>query len=222
MSDALIASLQGEINRLNGEVAKLNRESKDRRIGLKGARAEADDLRTKLAAAEADRDGWKTKTEASPGQLQGELDAARAQLRARDHRDAWRDAVADPALGIDGRFTVEQLWALTGYKPEEMDTADPKAVRAFVEGRREAVPAIFAPKGGGAESPASPAPGGAQQPAPKAPLAAGLGADRGGPRTEGAGRLVVRKADLQDPAFALNHARRLAEAQAAGLLSVTD
>jgi hypothetical protein len=236
MSDALIASLQAEINRLNAEVADLRAEAKDHRLGkgkarreleavaareAEAARAHAEEveaLRKQVEDTLAARDALQEKLDTAPDQWRAKLETAEAQLRARDHRDAWARAVG---AELHEKVSVEKLWSEVDYQPE--GEVDPTRIDELVNAAREAAPYLFKPAGAPAQrrqqTPAA-EPRGSQRPAAPVPFDTGLAGGRGGRDTSSAGMYRVRESDLSDPLWMRDNQARLAEARRNGTFQV--
>jgi FtsZ-binding cell division protein ZapB len=137
MSEALIASLQAEIGRLNQKNAELAAEAKDRRIKSKKTTAELDELKAKHAALSTEHDGLKTQAAAAPSEKDRTIAELQGKLLARDHRDAFGSVKEfEGPPGEDGApkkyrlndgVTVDAVFKQTDYKAEGA-TPDAKAV----------------------------------------------------------------------------------------------
>lgn len=174
VSDALVASLNSEIQRLNAAVAKANAESAKRRKDLRAAEDRVAKAEAQLAELTADRDRWKGQAEAAPGDQAKRITDLENQIRFRDHRDAFREALSGQ---LRDKVTVDKVLAEIGYAPgESVPTAE--EIAELVGKARDAAPYLFASEEG--ETPA-PSREGTTQPNGK-PLS-GPGGGRGGPDT---------------------------------------
>ncbi len=182
MSDTLIASLQKRIDELTAENATLRSEAKDRRLKGKALREENEQYARALEDLAAERDKYKAAIEAKPGELQATVDELRGRLRDRDHRDRFQ-TLARKAGVAEGK-ALDDLWQLSGYKPESDDIDESKitaAIGTALEGRDwlKAAPAPEGTNGKGGQT-------AAKQTAPAAAhetRSAGPGASRGGSAT---------------------------------------
>jgi hypothetical protein len=207
-SDALIQSMNTRINELTAQVASRKEQAKRHAEQLKSVA----ELRAAHEALIKDRDQWKEKAEAAPSALQAKLDEATGQLRARDHRDAWKEAVADQ---LNDKVTIEDIWAKLGYQPgEAIPTTE--QIREQVKAAREAAPYLFVP----GATPTNGLPG-PRPSAPPPPLVAPVPPSRGAPDTA-ARRFEMRKSDSRNPAWMRANQDNIDEARKAGTLVFVD
>lgn len=202
MSEALIASQSQRIQQLEKEAAELRAESKNHRLKKNKAAEELAAAHKQIEALAAERDQWKAKADASPGELQAKLDAATAQLRDRDHRDAFGGAVKDQ---LADKATIQDLWAKINYKPGEA-LPTPEQISELVLQARDAAPYLFKP----APEPGATDPRGSTQPA-KAPLSGAQGGGRGDLDTASKTRVTYTREDIARPDWMTTNPR-LAEA----------
>jgi FtsZ-binding cell division protein ZapB len=177
MSDVLIASLQKRVDELTTETATLRAEAKSRRVKGKALAEENDNLKAQVATLTSDRDGLKAQVDAKPGELQGEVDKLRGEIRDRDHKDAFRRLAK--TAGVN-EAALDDAWQLSGYKPEgdQLDEAKITAAITSTLSGRDWLKAAPAPDGANGTPGASgtiPPPRGAN-----ATLPPGPGANRGG------------------------------------------
>lgn len=176
-ADASLAEDQGLVARL----AARGRAFKD---ALKRAREDLALAKTDIQARDA------RIAELQPLADGSKAEALAAELRTLKHRGRF-DAIAGE-LGVRPG-AVEDLYALSGYKPEA-DTVDDAAIRAAIDGQKTARPYLF----GGAEAEAT---SGDSTPTPT--LAAGPGSGRGGSTAAPPARYT--EAQLSDPAFVMRN-----------------
>jgi hypothetical protein len=207
-SDALIQSMNARINQLTHQVATRNERAKRHEREKK----ELTDLRAAHEALAKERDTWKEKAEAAPSALQAKLDETLGQLRARDHRDAWRDTLSGT---LNDKVAIEDVWAKLGYSPgDKVPTAD--EIREQAKSAREAAPYLFKP----GETPTN----GSQGPkasTPPPPLTAPIVPSRGAPDNS-ARRFEVRKSQSRDPAWMRQNQDNIDEARRAGTLTFVE
>ncbi len=208
-SDTLIASLNSRISDLTMQVATLSTEAKKRRLELRAEQTAHGTLKTAHAALVTDRDTWKGKAEADPPALQAQLDKAHADLRARDHRDAWKEAVG---AHLNDGATVEDVWAKLQYTPGEK-IPTPAEITEQVKQAQGAAPYLFRP--GSIPTNGQPRPTAGTPPPP--PLTAPIVPSRGAPDTA-ARRFEVRKSQSRDPAWMRQNQDQIAEARKANTL----
>ena len=149
MSEPLIASLQEQITRLQADNATLRAEAKDRRIKGRTLKEENERFASALEELAAERDRYKEVLEAEPHELQAQVDEYRGKLRDRDHKDKFR-ALAKTA-GVN-EAALDDLYSLSGYKPEADDIDESKitaAITSTLSGRDRlrAAPAAAAANG---------------------------------------------------------------------------
>lgn len=210
-ADTLIQSMNQRINDLTSQLA--NRKEQIRRLQEKEQARR--DLAVQNEALIKERDTWKAKAEATPAALQADLDEARGQLRARDHRDAWREALGGQ---LQDKVTVDDIWAkmTPAYQPgDQIPTA--AEIREQAKAAQAAAPYLFKTPG------AMPA-NGAAAPTPSAqppPLMAPLAPSRGAPDTA-ARRFEVRKSQSRDPAWMRANQKNIEEARQAGTLAFVE
>lgn len=167
-----------------GLVARLAAEKRSAQHARKRAVEE-------LAAAQRDLEAARaTISELKPLADGSKAQELAAELRTLKHRGRF-DAIAGE-LGVRPG-AVEDLYALSGYKPEA-DTVDEAAVRAAIEGQRTARPYLF----GEASAEGTP-----PTPAPTPTLPAGPGASRGGSTTVPPARFTDDQ--LSDVTFVMNN-----------------
>jgi hypothetical protein len=211
MSDAnsheFMVTRLGELERRLVEVSD---EAKRRKLAarklekeLEGVRAERDEMAREREALRSTPSEWQQKAE----------DLER-QLRSRDHRDAWREAIG---LELAEKASVEDVWAKLKYEPgDQVPTAD--QIREQAKAARDAAPYLFSEGRGGGTS----APVGAQQALEgngQRLLSVPLDVSRG-VRDTGIGRMVVRESDMRDVGFMMSNTKALAEASKAGNLTI--
>ena len=117
MSDALIASLNAQVQRLSDDKAGLQRALKQARSGDDGVKvhkARADELAAKLATVEKDRDALKAKAESGPADLVAKIKDLEGSLAARDHKDTFRDEALKAGVK---ESKVKDLYKLLDLKP---------------------------------------------------------------------------------------------------------
>lgn len=176
--------------------------------------------RRKLEEVVAERDRYKAELESNPDEYRKQANELKAQIRLRDHRDAWSKAVGpDLAEGVD----IDTFWNVIGYRPDA-DEVDASKIAEQAAGFREKRPFLFKPPPS-REDAAMP-PGGAngvtKPPKPEArPLTSGLPGGRGAPDTS-SGLLRVTRRDLADPEFMRANQQAIAEASRAGTLQFAD
>lgn len=204
MSAELIASLENQVNRLNGESAANRHKAKQYKADADTLRTENVDLKSQLGALVTDRDTWKGKAETGPSEHQRRADEAEAKLRTITHKGAFaRIAKARGAR----EEALDDLFSLSGYNaqgdvPDEAKIAE--VVNSLVTSRAYA----FTPPPGD--------PG-------KPKLPAGPGALRGDPAGASVdGKFVVRRSDTSDYAWMKANRGKLAEAEKAGTLLIVD
>lgn len=152
MSDALIQSLQKRVEELSNENTSLKSENKDRRIKSKKFGDELEQLRNQVKTLATERDTFKSAAEAKPGEIAARNAELEAQLRTRDHRDAFAAVSTFDFAGPDGKakkfrladgVKPEAVWQLSQYKAEG-ETPDAKAVSARYTAALQAHPYLFA------------------------------------------------------------------------------
>ncbi len=207
-SDALIQSMNTRINELTAQLASRKEQAKRHAEQQKGVA----ELRAAHEALIKERDTWKEKAEAAPSALQAKLDEAQAQIRARDHRDAWKEAVGGI---LNEKVAVEDVWSKLGYQPgDTIPTAD--QIREQVKPAQAAAPYLFKP----GEMPTN----GSQGPRSSAtppPLVAPVAPSRGAPDTA-ARRFEIRKSQSRDPAWMRANQDHIDEARKAGTLAFVE
>ena len=151
MSEALISSLQAEINRLNAKNAELASEAKDRRIKSKSLQTELDATKSQLAAISTEHETLKSKASAAPAEKDATIAELQGKLLARDHRDAFAGTKEFELAGADGKatkykladgVTVDAVWQLSGYKAEGA-TPDAKVISEHLGRAQAAHPFLF-------------------------------------------------------------------------------
>jgi hypothetical protein len=209
MSDALIASQQGEINRLNKELAETRAEAKKHRVEKAGLRKQVETLTSERDGLTTERDGLQSKLTAAPSELQAKLDEATGKLRTRDHQDAWTAALGGE---LADKAAVADLWQKVGYQPES-DQVDPKQITELVGKAREAAPYLFK-TADSAVAQTSATDSRESKSASRLTLpASGDAAGRGAP-AKAPGMMQVHKRDMQDPRIALDPQNIAARQQA--------
>jgi|SRR5580658_3848341 hypothetical protein len=209
-SDTLIASLNARINELTVKMVTLTRENRDTRLKLREEEKQHGELKTAHTALTTDRDTWKTKAEADPPALQLKLDEAQAQLRSRDHKDAWKAALGDQ---LGDKVTVEDVWAKLDYKPKEkIPTA--AEITEQVKPAQGAAPYLFKAGPRSASGTVVPQKGGP-------PLVTAVPASRGASDSAARG-FEVRKSNSRDPKWMRENQKQIEEARKAGALVFTD
>lgn len=175
-----------------GTVAQLAAEKRSVQHTLKRVRGELEQLRRDLDASKA------KVAELQPLADGSKANELAAELRTLKHRGRF-DAIAGE-LGVRPG-AIEDLYALSGYKPEA-DTVDDAAIRAAIEAQATARPYLF----GEASAEATP-------PTPTPPtLPAGPGVNRGGSTTVPPARFTEDQ--LSDPIFVMqNWAANVQQAQ---------
>jgi hypothetical protein len=197
--------MNSRINELTAQVASRKEQAKRHAEQLKSVA----ELRAAHEALIKDRDQWKEKAEAAPSALQAKLDEATGQLRARDHRDVWREALTGQ---LNDKVTIEDIWAKLGYQPGDT-VPTPDQIREQAKAAREAAPYLFVPGAtptNGSQGPRSSA-------TPPPPLVAPVAPSRGAPDSS-ARRFEVRKANMRDPAWMRQNQKQIDEARQAGTL----
>lgn len=175
------AELQAEIDRLKAENAKLTKDLTGAHDDLKEVRHEARDRRhenktlaEQMAALFTERDTLKAKAAEDPEGLKARLAEAHGKIRESDHKAVFakvaaKHKVSDPAK-------VNDLWSLSGYKPEA-DQADEAKLTEVIGGALKGRPWFLDNTAAGAATTAS---GGAHgTTAAQSAGTAGPGADRG-------------------------------------------
>lgn len=207
MSDALIASQQAEINRLNGELAKVRSEAKEHRIAKrkaveeletlkKGGDGETAKLTKQVADLTGERDEWKAKAEANPGVLQTKIDELTGKIRTRDHTDAFKELAKDAGV-LQEQTALDDLWKATEWKADS-DAVDKAGLKAKITEALAARPWLKPP----AEDPAEAAE--AARKAADLPLQNGVDASRAG-RDTASKRMTVRASQLSDAEWMRNN-----------------
>jgi hypothetical protein len=179
VEEPLISALQEQIQRLQQENATIKAEAKDRRLKARALREENERFAAALEEVARERDEYKTAIQAEPHELQAQVNEYRGKLRDRDHRDKFRELAA--AAGVTHSKALDDLYALSGYKPEADEIDEPKlkaAISQALQGRdwlKSLAPAAGAANG-------QPGASGTQtgQQAGQATLQPGPGASRGG------------------------------------------
>jgi hypothetical protein len=174
-------------------------------------------LEQELAETRAERDRIAKEHEAArstPSEWQQKAQDLERQLRSRDHRDAWREAIG-PELAA--KVAVEDVWAKLKYEPgDQVPTAE--QIREQAKAARDAAPFLFSEgRGVGPAAPvgAQQASGGNGQGLLSVPLDVSRGV-----RDTGIGRMVVRESDMRDVGFMMSNTKALAEASKAGTLTI--
>ncbi len=168
-----------------GTIARLAAKGRGYRDALKLEREKTAQLQRDLDASKATISELKPLADGSKAQ---EL---AAELRTLKHRGKF-DAIAGE-LGVRPG-AIEDLYALSGYKPEA-DTVDEAAVRAAIEAQKTARPFLFGGEASGTRAEAPPA-------APPT-LPAGPGASRGGSTSVPPARFTDDQ--LSDVTFVMNN-----------------
>jgi hypothetical protein len=135
--------LQKEIDRLKSENAKLARDLAGAHEDLKEVRGEARDRRhegkklaEQLDALTKERDELKVKAQADPEGLKSKLADAQGKLREVNHRSVFAKVAA--GLKVTDPTKVSDLYALSGYKPEDEQADESKlaeVIQAALKGR---------------------------------------------------------------------------------------
>jgi predicted nuclease with TOPRIM domain len=179
--ESLIAALQAQIERLQTENATIRAEAKDRRIKGKALREQNEQYAAALQQVEAERDEYKLAFESEPSELQAQVNEYRGKLRDRDHRDKFKELAQ--AAGVTEKKALDDLYQLSGYKPEA-DDIDEKKITAAISTALQGRDWLKSPATGAAAPNGQPAAAGTQtgQTAGQAtsPLQPGPGASRGG------------------------------------------
>ncbi len=216
MSDVSEAALQRRNEELTAELATTRGEAKKYRNQRSALSKQVEALTGERDTLLKDRDAWKTKAEAGPSELKAKVAELEGTIRTTNHKAEF--AKLAKAEGVRDE-AVDDLWTASGYKAEA-DQFDDKAVKALITTALETRGYML--DDGAGEEPAS-GPSGAKDGAKALlKLQGALGTGRGDRDT--AGRTVVKKSDLQNAAYALapENQKRLAEANAAGNLSIVD
>jgi FtsZ-binding cell division protein ZapB len=200
MSENTIESLHAEIARLNGELKSARQEAanyrSDRSGKLKSTAEELESLRSEHAKLQK-------KLETLPGELQGEVDRLKGEIRTRDHKSKFSEVAKELNVRPEA---LDDLWSLSGYKAEK-DDVDVDALKATISEAVGKRPYLLAE---GQAQDAAPAP------APRSIPGGGQGAKPQNP----AGGFVMTKAQNADPAFLRDNAKSIQEAAKAGLLKI--
>jgi hypothetical protein len=212
-SDTLIQSLNTRISDLTLQVATLSTEAKKRRLELRAEQHAHAETKAAHATLATERDTWKGKAEADPPALQAKLDETLGQLRARDHRDAWREAVG---AHLNDGATVEDIWAKIQYTPGEK-IPTPAEITEQVKAAQSAAPYLFKPGSIPTNGQHRPTAG----PITPPPLTAPIVPSRGAPDTA-ARRFEIRKSQSRDPAWMKQNYDAISEARQAGTLTFVD
>jgi hypothetical protein len=128
-SDTLISSLQKRIDDLTTDNATIRAEAKNRRLKGKTLSEELDAARAQIVTLTSERDGLMTAAKAQPHELQAQVDEYRAKLRDRDHRDKFKQLAT--AAGVTQDKALDDLWSLSGYRPEQ-DAIDETKITAAI------------------------------------------------------------------------------------------
>lgn len=214
MSDELIKSLERQLAESRRGEAEAKAEAKKRRIAAKGTAGEVEDLRAKLQAAEAERDRLK----ANPDAMAAENEKLRGEIREGKHRARF-EALAREAKVNPSAEALDDLWHRSGYKPEG-DAPSDDSIRKAIGEAVKVRPWLLQADG---QAPEAPAPTGGTT-APQLPATPpGPGALRGDPAPN-AGQMVVTRAQLSNPEWALNPANQKAmnDARASQTLTIKD
>lgn len=207
-----------QLRKANGESAARRAKIKELKAAHDALRAEYDSLKAekashadKIAAIERERDDALATVKTAPNEWRAKYEEAVASVKARDHRDAFRDVAADPAHKLKKSVTVDKLMSILGYKAES-DTPDPDAIKALIAGARESDSYLFdedtpAPDGANAAG-ATPAP----PPAPPT-LPPGPNASRGAADGNASGMFIMTRANMRDPEWMRTNQGKIAQAQ---------
>lgn len=227
MSEATGTSIDAVLEQLrkaNGESAARRAKIKELKASLDAVQGELESLKAekatfadKLSAIERERDDARKTVETAPNEWRAKYEATVAQIKARDHRDAFKALYDDGELKLKKSVPVDKLMNILGYTPED-DTPDPAKIKALIAGARESDPYLF-------DDPNTPPPDGgtgAGGPAPKPTnppeLPPGPGASRGAADGHASGVLTVTRAQLRDHEWMRSNQAKIADAQKEGRL----
>jgi predicted nuclease with TOPRIM domain len=183
VEDAIIGTLQNRITQLEQECATLRAEAKDRRIKGKALREENERIVEAYKQLETERDEYKTAFETEPSELQAQVEEYRGKLRDRDHRDKFKELAT--AAGVTAPKAIEDLYQLSGYKPEK-DEIDEQTIQAAIGSTLQGRDWLKSPTTAAGAANGQPAGSGTRtgqapgQATPQPPLQPGPGASRGG------------------------------------------
>jgi hypothetical protein len=155
VDDSIITTLQNRISQLEGDCATLRAEAKDRRLKARALREENERFANALEETAQERDRYKQAIEAEPHELQTQVDSLRGQIRDRDHRDRFKTLAQ--AAGVNSSKALDDLYQLSGYKPEadEIDEVKIKAaIGQALQGRDWLKSSAPAPGGANGGAPA--------------------------------------------------------------------
>jgi hypothetical protein len=209
-----VEELQRKIIELQDRVRDLQHEAKDHRLKAKTYRSRVEELERDRPASEPS----------------AELDQLRRENRQLKHRSVFERVARESGAKTSGK-ALDTLWDALRYEAD--GDADPADLKARIEAAKADYDFLFQPAEGEtpkpADSPAddpSRAMGG--KPKPETPPAKpGPGVGRGGP-ADGAGKVVLRKSDVQsfdprvNPFLDPNKAARLQQAEKEGRLVYLD
>jgi hypothetical protein len=179
VEESVVPLLQKRISELEHTLAKVRAEAKQRREKIEAPTADNERFAAALEETATERNQYKAAIEAEPHELQVQVDDLRGKLRDRDHRDRFREL--GRKAGVTADKALDDLYQLSGYKPEADDIDEGKltaAISQTLQGRdwlKSPAPAADAANG-------QPAGSGTQtaQGARLATLQPGPGASRGG------------------------------------------
>lgn len=179
----------------------------------------ADEQRKQVETLTAENEQLKAKLETNPDEYRKQADELKAQIRLRDHRDAWSKAVGpELAEGVD----IDTFWNVIGYRPDA-DEVDMSKIAEQAASFREKKPFLYkAPSQADGGKPPGGANGASKPSKPEArTLTSGLPGGRGAPDTS-SGLLRVSKREMADPEFMRANQVAIAEASRTGTLQFVD
>jgi uncharacterized protein (DUF3084 family) len=191
VDDSIINTLQTRISQLEGDCATLRAEAKDRRLKARALREENERFASALEQTAQERDQYKQAIEAEPHELQTQVDSLRGQIRDRDHHNRFKTLAQ--AAGVHSSKALDDLYQLSGYKPEADEIDETKiqaAIGQALQGRDWLKSSAPAP-GGANGKPAGAGATAGQNPSQATHYPPGPGATRGG-----ASRVEDADADL--------------------------
>jgi FtsZ-binding cell division protein ZapB len=209
MSDDAIRSLNRRIEELMTENASLKAEAKDRRISGKKLKSEVEKLTKECETLAGERDTYKTKAEAKPGELSAKIQELEGFIRTGKHKSEFVEAVKRGGLEGASKQEIDDLWTLSGYKPEG-DEPDPAKLDALIASQKESRPHLFRKV-----ETADPLAGG-QPPKPKLTLP--IDNSRGGGSGGGPQAFKVSSAQIQDLGWMQKNAAAIKTAKENGTL----
>jgi hypothetical protein len=200
MSEETIRVLNEQLRTLQSENAKLRDENAKRRVESKAKDTKIKEYEADILALDEerktlgmDRDTWKTKAETTPTEHAAKVKELETAIRTRDHRDAFREAVA---AKLHPKASIEDVWAKINYEPgEALPTAE--QLTELVGKAQEAAPYLFK----------SDPPGGDGRAQAGQGLPASAGGNRGGPdlsNTASEKPITAQLADMFKQAYGTN------------------